>query len=241
MAKNTYQTYTEETSIDAYRSDLLRRRAMCGALIKRYPALGPIGTEANTILGQLDQRRADLQQAEDDQVCARAVEDAEKLDVVDVYAELRRTMSAKKYDVATLLPDAPSVLGRLNAKDFGERANQAVTNLNALPANDPLKLAFLPKLEQELLEFHTADVQEDVTRMSLHSGRVALVLYKTELSEAREGQLGAIQNILRDREKTAQFTLPWRKAAKAVAEQDETPDAQTPKAPLVQGAPPVTP
>ncbi|APR83091.1 Hypothetical protein A7982_08440 [Minicystis rosea] len=218
MAKTTYQTYTDETSIDTYRTDFIHRGAMCGALAKRYPDLASVGAEADAIVGQLDARRAALQQAEDDQIRARAVEDAEKLDVIDVYTELRRTLAVKG-DVTALLPDAPSTLGRLGAKSFGERADQAVANLNALPDGDPVKATLLPKLKLELDGFHEADLAEDAVRANLQSGRTALVLYKTELTQAREAQLGTIQNILRDREKTAQFTLPWRKATKATAEE----------------------
>jgi hypothetical protein len=195
---------------------------MCAALAKRYPDLAPVGKMADDIVLQIDTRRAALQQAEDDQLRVRAIEDAEKLDVVDVYTELRRTLTAKNHDVATLLPDAPSVLGRMNAKTFGERADQAVANLQSLPAGDPLKTTLLPKLQQELDEFHKADLAEDVARNALQSGKVALVLYKTELSQAREAELGAIQNVLKDREKTAQFTIPWRKTSKGSAEEDET-------------------
>lgn len=218
MAKNTYQTFTDATPIETFRADFIRRGAMCAAISKRYPDLAAVGAEADATLAQIDTRRTNLQQAEDDQIRASAIEDAEKLDVVDVYTELRRTMAAKRYDILTLLPDAPSVLGRLGAKNFGARANQAVSNLKALPDADPLKTSLLPQLQQELAEFHVADLAEDATRANLQSGRVALLLYKTELSQAREGQLGAVQKVLGDREKTAQFTIPWRKPSKGAAE-----------------------
>ncbi len=242
MAKTTYQAYTDETPIDVYRADFIRRSAMCAALAKRYPDLAGISDEAAACLAQIDTRREHLQQVEDDQVRAHAIEDVEKLDVLDVYTELRRTMAAKQYDTLTLLPDAPSTLGRLGARNFGERVNQAVANLKALPDTDPLKTTMLPRLQQEIAEFHTADVAEDATRANLQSGRMALVLYKTELSQAREIQIGAVQKVLGDREKTVQFTLPWRKASRKAAETADaeaappatvpqgTPGAQTPKA-----------
>lgn len=232
MAKTTYQTYTTDTPIDTFRAEFIRRSAMCGALAKHHPGLAPIATDADAILGQIDTRRAALQHTEDDQVRARAVEDAEKLDVVDVYTELRRTLAAKQADVQTLLPDAPSVLGRFGAKTFGQRVDQAVANLNVLPDGDPVKAAFLPKLQQELAEFHAADVAEDVTRSALASGGLALTLYKAELSQAREVELGSIQKVLGNREKTALFTLPWRKTSKAEAK---------PAAPPQDGAPPASP
>jgi hypothetical protein len=201
---------------------------MCGPLVKRYDALGAVVTEADAILVQIDTRLADLQQAEDDQVRARALEDVQKLDVVDIYTELRRTMTAKKkYEVMTLLPDAPSVLGRFNAKTFGQRADQAVANLRLLADDDTLKTTMLSVLEKELGEFKEADVAEDVTRSNLKSGRMALVLYKTELSQAREMQLGAIQKVFGDREKTALFTTAWRKA-KSPAD-DEATEPPPPK------------
>ncbi len=221
MAKNTYQTYTEETPIPLYRGDFVYRGAMCIALEERHPGLGSIGADANAIVTQIDGRLAALQDAEDDQLRARAVEDAEKLDVVDVYTELRRTMSAKKYDVAAILPDAPSILHRLSADKFAARAEAAVSNLKALAENDPIRVAFLATLEKELAEFHTADKAEDHTRAALRSGSVALTLYKAELAQAREAQLGSILSTLKDREKTAGFTLPWRKASRTSGESNE--------------------
>ncbi|MEO7329027.1 MAG: hypothetical protein ABI193_10640 [Minicystis sp.] len=231
MAKGTYQTYTAETTIEDYRADFIHRGAMASALSKRYPDLGLISTEASTILAQIDTRRDELQQAEDDQIRSRAIEDAEKFDVVEVYTELRRTMFAKKYDIATLLPDSPSILGRLGAKSFGARLDQAVANLKALPAQDPMKLVLLPALKQELDEFHQADIAEDKTREGLNSNKMALTLYKTELSQAREAHLGAILKIIGDSEKMALFTLPWRKASKAKAKDDEPAAPTTPVTP----------
>lgn len=229
MASNTYQTYTEETPIDTYREDFIRRGAMCGALAKRYPGLAPIGAEADAVVAQIDARRAALQKSEDDQIRARAIEDAEKLDVLDVYTELRRTMAVKTPDdVLTLLPEAPSALRRLGATTFAERAGAAVSNLETLPAEDPLRVAFLEKLKKELAEFSAADKNEDATRLALQSGKVALTLYKSELSQTREAELGAIQSILKDRDKTAMFTIPWRKTGKAPrAATSEPPAAET--------------
>jgi hypothetical protein len=224
MGKTTYQTYTTETPISTYRDDFIHRASICGAIAKRYAALGDVGKDADAILAQIDSRLASLQQAEDDQTRARALEEAAKIDVVDVYTELRRTMAVKSDNVTTLLPDAPSALGRLGVKTFSERANQAVANLKELDDADPVKTELLPKLEQELKEFTQADLAEDKTRGAQQSGRMALTLYKTELSQARERQLGAIQNVLGDRERTVKFTLPWRKAS-------GKPEDDPPKAP----------
>ncbi len=95
-----------------------------------------------------------------------------------------------------------------------------------------MKIALLPGLERELAEFHQADVAEDKTRESLNSSKMAQTLYKTELSQAREAQRGAVLKIVGDSEKMALFTLPWRKSAKPKAKEDE------PAAPLVPPAGP---
>jgi len=225
MAKNTYQTYTVDTPIPIYREDFIRRGALCAALSKRYPDLATIAAEADTTVAEIDSRRASLQQAEDDQIRARAVEDAEKLDVIDVYTELRRTMHAKSYDVATLLPDAPSALKRLGITNTVERVNAAISNLKILPEEDSLRLAFLDKLDTELADLQGADKGEDETRLSLKRARMALTLYKAELSQVREAEMGQIQSILKDREKTAMFTVPWRKPSKAAAQASEAEEA----------------
>lgn len=214
MAKNTYQTYNEETPITIYRQDFIRRAAMCAALVKRYADLDAVAKEAEEIVAQIDKKLAGLQQAEDAETRARAIEDVEKLDVADLYTELRRTMWAKNYDVTTILPDAPSVLRRLAADSFAKRADAAVASLKALPQNDPVRAAFLANLEKELAEFHAADKAEDETRGARKSGQLALTLYKSELSQAREAELGKLQAVLMDRDKVALFTLPWRKNTK---------------------------
>lgn len=221
MSKNTYQTYTEDTPLHTYRADFLHRGAICAALASRYTDLRNIGTDANDIVAQIDARLNALQNAEDDQVRARALEDAEKMDVVDIYTELRRTMFAKSYDVATILPEAPSNLRRMSANRFADRADVAVANLKSLPEDDPVRTAFLAKLERELAEFNAADRAEDATRTNLKSSSVALTLYKSELAQAREAQLGAILTVLKDREKVAMCTLPWRKYSRAADDDQE--------------------
>ncbi|TKC97255.1 hypothetical protein [Polyangium fumosum] len=83
--------------------------------------------------------------------------------------------------------------GKLGAATFAERAGAALSNLAALQAEDPLRLAFLDKLKLELEEFIEADKKEDQPRLELQSGS----------------------------DKTALFTIPWRKTSKAT--RDATP------------------
>jgi hypothetical protein len=238
MGKTTYQSYTSEVPIATFRDDFIHRGAMCAAIAKRYPALQDIATEAEAIIVQIDSKMANLQKAEDDQIRARAIEIVEKLDVVEIYAELRRTMFAKNYDIETVLPDAPSALRRLGITSTAERIAVAISNLAALPAGDPIKDAFLTKLKTEYAELDAADKAEDKTRLGLHSGRVALTLYKSELSQTREAQMGKIQTVLMDREKSSIFALPWRKVGKSADEPATEPDTTLPGAPE---ATPLTP
>jgi hypothetical protein len=44
---------------------------------------------------------------------------------------------------------------------------------------------------------------------------MALTLYKSELAQAREAQLGSVLTALKDREKVAMCTLPWRKPSRS--------------------------
>jgi hypothetical protein len=228
MAKNNYQTYTESTPFGTYRADLIRRGAMCTAMAPRHPELAAVAAAAKTLVAEIDSRREALQDAEDAQVIANAIEDAEKIDVLEVYTELRRTMFAKTGDVATLLPDAPSTLARLGIDNFTKRAEIAIANLKALPATDPIRVAFLANLEKEVAEFVTADKAEDQKRDELKTIRVALTLYKSELAQAREVQLGTILTVLKDRDKVAMFTIPWRKASRPTADETESKEPTTP-------------
>lgn len=223
MAKNTYHTFTEDTPIDTYRSDFLRRSAMCTALVKRYPAFAGIASQAGATVAQIDTRQSELRAVEDDLIRARALEDVEKLDVIDMYTELRRTMTAKSYDVLTLLPDSPSSLRRIGTATFSERVQLAIASLKELSDDDEIKKAFLASLEKELADFQTADKAEDTTRAAVQGKRVALTLYKAELAQAREAELGTIQNVLRDRDKTSLFTVPWRKSRR-LGEPDAEPE-----------------
>lgn len=201
---------------------------MCSALVSRFPSLAAIATEAKTIASNIDARLASLQDAEDAQLIANAIEDAEKIDVVDTYTEMRRVMFGKNYDIATLLPDAPSVLARMGVDNFNKRIEAAIASLNALPATDPMRSQFLGTLEKEWSEFQAADKAEDTTRGSIKTLRVAITLYKSELAQTREAQLGNLLNILKDRQKTALFTIPWRKSSHT---DDEAPATEPAPAP----------
>jgi hypothetical protein len=223
MAKTTTQSYTAETPIRSYRADFMHRGAMCSALASRYPDVAPLASEAKAIVSAIDARLANLQAAEDAELVANALEDAEKMDFVDVYTEMRRTMFAQNVDVATILPDAPSSLARLGVDQFTKRTEAAIAAIKALPAADAIRIDFLTNLEKEFSEFSAADKAEDVTRNALKTIRLALTLYKSELAQSREVQLGTLLAILKDRAKVTLFTLPWRKSPRP---QDEEPSAE---------------
>ena len=55
--------------------------------------------------------------------------------------------------------------------------------------------------------------------------RMGLTLYKAELVQAREVQLGTILTVLKDREKVALFTVAWRKPSRSA--EDEAPSQET--------------
>ena len=55
---------------------------------------------------------------------------------------------------------------------------------------------------------------------------MALTLYKSELAQEREAQLGTILTVLKDREKVAMFTVPWRKPLRN-AQDDAAPQEST--------------
>ena len=221
MAKTTWQTYTDQTPISTFRADFVRRGALCAALATRHPSLGAIAAESKGIVAAIDSRRDTMQEADDAQIIANAIEDAEKLDVVDVYTDMRRTMFAKKYDVMKIVPDAPSALGRLGADSAIKRTELALSNLTVLAVDDPIRVEFAPLLQKELAELQTADKTEDNALAALKACRLALTLYKSELTQVRESQLGTILTILKDREKAALCTMPWRKPSST--KNDDTP------------------
>lgn len=228
MPKNTYQSYTDATPIDIYRKDFLHRGAMCEALSQRYPALAPIATQAFAHVTLIDARTKILQQLEDDQTRAAALENAQKFDVVAVYTELRRTMSAKNYDVLQILPENPSTLEDRGTVTFRKRVDDAIAAIAVLPDGDPIKDTFLSTLQSEHAEFISADQAEDQTQAQLKAGRLALSLFKAEEAQVREAQLGLILSILRDREQVALFTLPWRSPRKSKDEPSTPPDPSAP-------------
>ena len=117
-------------------------------------------------------------------------------------------------------------MARLGIDNFSKRIELAVANLKALPANDSVRLAFLATLEKEATEFNAADKAEDQTRDALKTNRMALTLYKSQLAQAREVQLGTILTVLKDREKVALFTIPWRKWSRS-----DEPDEVKPPTP----------
>jgi len=232
MGKSSYQSYGPETPIEIFRSDSIHRQAMCVALAAGTPALAAVGAECGTIVAAIDARDADIQAVLDDAVRAKAVEDAGKLDVIDVYAELRGMMTIQQRDrLFAFLPDPPSTLGHLGTKKFADRVAMAVTNLQRLPESEPLRRDYLSRLQAEAEEFRRADEAEDAVRLRARSARLGLLVYKSELARVRDAQLGTIQTILGDRAKAAAFTIRWRRH-----EQDD--DAAEPTA---TAAPATTP
>jgi len=231
MSRNTYQSYTPDTPLDTMRADFIRRAAMCTALTGRYPALAEVAGQAAEIAGEIDAHAADLRAVEDDAVRAKALEDAEKIDVIDVYGTLRTMLGLQDRDhLFAFLPDPPSVLGRMPSRKFSERLTQALANLEQLPAESTLRGDFVPRLREEMAGFRRADEAEDDVRRRLRSTRLGMVVYKSELARARDAQLGVVQTATRDRAKTVLFTLPWRKSSAAV-EPAEPPAPVAPVAP----------
>ena len=225
MSKNQYQTYTPDTPLSTFREDFVRRAAMCAALAPKYPELAPVAADCDSCVAEIDARLVIIQQAEDAQTRAKALEDVEKIELVEAYTEARRTMSAKNYDVLTILPDMPSVLARKGPANLSERMQIAIDKLNALPDGDPIRTAFVPVLEKEYDDFSKADLAEDKTSSALKAGAMAIILYKTELSQRREAQLGKILAVLRDKEKMVLFTIPWRKSSKETERSENKPQA----------------
>jgi hypothetical protein len=232
MAKTSYQTFTQEAPLSIFRSDFIRRDAMCGAMVKQFPDLGAIAAECAAIVAAMDARSTELRAAEDALTRARALEDAEKLSVVGAYARARTVLGVEDKDAALLiLPDAPSSLRKRNVVDFNLRVRSTIESLGELPADHPVRVAYLPPLQAEFAEFSTADVAEDEARARLGRLRLSLTLYRAELAQERDGQLGRIQGVVKDRAVTAMFTIPWRKRTKAEGgDADETEEPETPTA-----------
>ncbi len=234
MAKTTYQTYTSETPIDFFRKDFIRRGAMCQALVSRFSGLEPVANESVQIVATIDERGTEIRAVEDDLVRARALEDVEKMDVVDAYTALRLMMTAYDRDrVRDFLPDAPSSLKQLGPKNLSDRVKAQIENLRILPEDSPLRTEFLPPLEREVGELETADRAEDDVRARVSALGLGLTVYKSELAQTRESQIGTIQSVLSDRAKAAQFTLPWRRSKRRpkTAVEDEGPAPTEPVEP----------
>ncbi len=230
MAGSSYQTYTSETPISAFRADFIHREAVCSAFAKRYPELADVAAEARQVVEVIDGRRGAVEKAEDDEIRARAVEDLEKADAIDAYATLRGLVGV--YDEERLLaflPDAPSALKRLGVKDLRGRVAAAIAGLRSLPDGTNRYAELVGALERELAALDAADGAEDATRAQLKSVRLALMVYRGELAAARDRQLGTVQKVLEDRTRVGLFTLPWRKRA-AERPVEEDPAAPAPVA-----------
>jgi hypothetical protein len=170
-------------------------------------------------LDEVPSRASQLRQLDDDLVRARAIETAEKLDVVEAYDMLRKQLAAyEPKRVIEFMPVPPSTAVKLALEKFDFRVSQAISDLKGLPEDHPVRRNFLPALEREFAEFQTADTAEDVVRRNLATARLALTTLKVELAQARDRELGQIQIIFGDRSKLEFFTLPWRTFAPAKKE-----------------------
>lgn len=234
MGKTTYQTYTQDAPLDTFRSDFIHRDAMCQAFAKQFPGLAAIGQECAALVTAMDARAVELRAAQDAVTRARALEQAVKLAVVGVYAKARTVFGLEdKGAAALILPDSPSTLRKRNVVDFNIRVKSTIESLEDLPEDHPVRVAYLDPLKAEFAEFSAVDVAEDETRARLARIKVSLTLYRAELAQERDGQLGRVQGIIKDRVVTSAFTLPWRKRSKAAEEADvvETDEADEPDEP----------
>jgi hypothetical protein len=239
MARATYQTFTPETPLPIFREDFLRRQSMCAALGAKFPGLEAVGSECTEIIAAMDARKVELQRAEDALVRARALEDAEKIDVIDSYSRLRTILLLDEKETArVLLPDAPSSLGRAGLSSFKERIAASINNLRSLPEDHPVRVEHLPLLEAEHTEFLAADQREDQVKAELSRIKLSLTLYRAELAQLRDGQLGSVQSELEDRARTALFTIPWRKSSRSSSGEGDV-DLDEPTPPTPPDAPPV--
>ena len=99
------------------------------------------------------------------------------------YFTLRLTLTIHVRD---LLPDAPSSLKALGAKNFAGRVQTSLNNLPVLPEDHPVGVTFVPQLERELSEYTAADEAEDRVRAGLSMFVLGLTLYQSELSQIRD-------------------------------------------------------
>jgi hypothetical protein len=220
------QTYTTETSIDAYRDDFLHREAVCRAAGTKRPPLIPIADGAKDVLAGIDAKQLEIRRVQDDLVRAAALEAAEKLDVIEAYEKARKQLAVTdQRRLFDFLPDAPSSMARYGVEKLTWYVGQAIKNLHTLPEDHQVRREFLPRLEQEFTEFKGVDVAEDEVRTNLAAMRLGMNAYKAELARIREEQLGSIQTVFGDRSKVELFTLPWRSAprAKPVADAGSPP------------------
>lgn len=219
---------------------------MCGALVEDYPALAPVATEAREMVVAIDSRGTVLRQAEDEQTVAKAVEDVKKLVVIKKYSDLRLLLTIHEKDrVPDFLPDAPSSLKKLGPKNLTDRVQKSLDNLRVLPADHPVRVEYEPVLTENLAAFKTADLAEDRERAEVATLNLGLSVYKSELSQVRDVQLGTIQTVLGDRTQAVEFTIPWRdtsskKSKKRAAERrdgEETTEEAPTAAPITEETP----
>ena len=223
------QSYTAETPADDYRKDFLYRGAVCRAAGRKRPELVPIADECRATVGNIDSRKTQLQQIEDDLVLARAVESAEKLEAIEAYDMVRKQLAAyDKGRVLELMPVPPSTAAKLALEKFDYRVSQAISNIKTLPETHPVRRDFLPALEREFAEFQEADVGEDEVRRALTTMKISLTTFKAELAQLRDKELGQIQVLYGDRGKVEFFTLPWRSNSAVKKDEPEPVPVPTP-------------
>jgi hypothetical protein len=221
------QSYTVETPMDDFRKDFLYRGAVCQAAGRKRPDLVPLADECRATVANIDSRKTQLQQIEDDMVFARAVESAEKLEAVEAYDMVRKQLAAyDKGRVLELMPVPPSIAAKLALEKFDYRVSQAIAAIKTLPETHPVRRDFLPPLEREFAEFQEADVGEDEVRRALTTMKLTMTTFKAELAQLRDKQLGRIQTLYGDRGKVEFFTLPWRSTS--VVKSDEPTPATAP-------------
>lgn len=217
------QTYTTETSFDVFRDDFRHRAALCRVASSKHAELAAITAEALAVVAAIDAKQAEIRAALDLLVDAEAAEAAEKLDMLELYEKTRKQFAVEDQKrLFDFLPESPSAVARYGAEKVTWYVNQVIKNLQQLPVDHQVRVAYLPRLEAEFEEFKAADQTEDDIRANLSAVELALDAYKADLARIRDMQLGKIQTIYGDRMKVELFTRPWRKRSKPKRTEPQT-------------------
>lgn len=186
----------QNASLDTFRLDLVHLGASLTAEEEK-PEISALAAEPNSLLAELRQHRAELEQAEEFltlNIALRKRRDHRTDKRLNAIGGTARAAFPKDYEV--MFPTlSPSKINRLALDEQIAENDRILGELGALSANHPLRIAYETDFTNDVHTLKQADANTDAAKLALTLSRSKVRQFKMKVDSARvkiHGELLAI-------------------------------------------------